>query len=89
MKIIISKETPDKGGDLIATENLIIILEDYKMSNTPKSLRDRIILDLWIKYLINISNNAIASNMGREKEKRTFHLPFEPDFSRIFKEGGE
>lgn len=80
MKISLSKQSPDKGGDIMSLARLLSILEDYQKTFNPKELGQQIVLNLWVDYLGEIENHLLAANMGRVAEKSVFNLPFEKDF---------
>lgn len=85
MKIELSKQSPDKGGDLMALARLLSLLEDYKGNHYPEDLGQQITLDLWIEYLEGIANHLLAADMGRIAEESVFDLPFEKDFTERIK----
>lgn len=90
MKISLSKQSPDRGGDIVSLARLLSVLEDHKKTSHPKELGQQIVLDLWIEYLGEIENRLLAANMGRVAEKSTFNLPFERDFvKKLEARGGE
>ena len=87
MKIIVSEQSPDKGGDIITLARLLSILELQRDFHYPEDLGQQITLDLWIEYLESIANHLLAADMGRVAEKLEFDLPFEVDFTeRLLKE---
>ena len=82
MKITLSKQSPDRGGDMMSLVRLLGVLEEHKNLHYPEDRGQQIVLDLWIQYLGDIENYLPAANMGRVAEKSVFSLPFEKDFAK-------
>jgi phosphoribosylpyrophosphate synthetase len=83
LKVIFEKDSLLRQGDIIAISNLLERLEEYPIEKIRDN-RHLAIINLWIKYLDNIANKVIASNLHQEKMPTSFEFPFEKGFLKEY-----
>ncbi len=87
MRIALSDPgTKDRGGDVVALDELLQALTRYRAEHPELDERSQIILGLWTRYLGDIQNHILAVDCDRATERRSLSLPFEKDFAKMWKE---
>jgi hypothetical protein len=82
MKIVLSSNSKDYGGDIMSLDRLLRLLEDY--SKVPGwDIPTQASANQWINYLTNILNLQLKPT--KKEPPKEFELPFDKEYSKYLK----